>query len=174
MEIKVLWKTRITPKVRIGESYINGFLPTKAELWRRQRDTRKLLCGSSPECSMFHFHVVSESSFARRFWDAVKDLTGLKVPAVHPLTWTGDVLSGQARWCGLASVRSLVRKIKIAAGRGWAGNTERVLLLLEILEPTIIRPCLVSNFFFMIPITSNFQTYAWSIKRSWKNNSYTI
>ena len=70
------------------------------------------------ECSMFHFHVVSESSFARRFWDAVKDLTGLKVPAVHPLTWTGDVLSGQAQRCGPASVRSLVRKIKIAAGRG--------------------------------------------------------
>jgi len=109
-----------------------------------------------------------------RFWDAVKDLTGLKVPAVHPLTWTGDVLSGQARWCGLASVRSLVRKIKIAAGRGWAGNTERALLLLEIHEPTIIRPCLVSKKNFMISITSNLQTYAWSIKRSWKNNSYTI
>ena len=39
------------------------------------------------------FHVAFKCPLARRFWQSAKDLVGIKIPALHPATWTRDLLS---------------------------------------------------------------------------------
>ncbi|OEL38384.1 hypothetical protein BAE44_0000599, partial [Dichanthelium oligosanthes] len=41
------------------------------------------------------FHVAVECTWARRFWTAVKEILGMKLPTMHRLTWTTDLLVGK-------------------------------------------------------------------------------
>jgi len=38
------------------------------------------------------FHALVECDHARMFWSMAKDHFGLKVPNLHPATWTEDIL----------------------------------------------------------------------------------
>jgi len=40
------------------------------------------------------FHIAFKCTFAVGFWQKVKEIIGCKVPALHPATWTRDLLSG--------------------------------------------------------------------------------
>jgi hypothetical protein len=39
------------------------------------------------------YHVAFECTFAARFWEAAMDMSGCKIPRLHPATWTRDLLS---------------------------------------------------------------------------------
>ena len=41
------------------------------------------------------FHVAISCTFATRFWKALKDITGCKLPNLHPATWTADLISSK-------------------------------------------------------------------------------
>jgi hypothetical protein len=85
---KKLWRLRVPPKIRLfWWRAVNNFLPTKLELQRRHVE-REAFCGESL------FHVVFVCTMARRFWQAAAQLFRIKVPELHPASWTRDVLSG--------------------------------------------------------------------------------
>ena len=88
-----LWKLKIPPKIRIFLwRAVNNFLPTKRELKRRHVEQEDFCetCGEEGETL---FHVAFKCPLARRFWQSAKDLVGIKIPALHPATWTRDLLS---------------------------------------------------------------------------------
>jgi ribonuclease HI len=92
---KKVWKLKVPPKVRMfWWRALQGFLPTKQELRRRHvaKEDHCESCGA-PEESLFH--VAITCTFVARFWRVLKDITGCKMPALHPATWTRDLLSGQ-------------------------------------------------------------------------------
>jgi hypothetical protein len=39
------------------------------------------------------FHITFECPLARRFWEEIKKLTGIKTPVLHQLTWAQDLLT---------------------------------------------------------------------------------
>ena len=47
-------------------------------------------CGQ-PETSM---HAIFHCTWARSFWDEIKILTGIKIPKLHPQSWTLDLVDG--------------------------------------------------------------------------------
>lgn len=92
---KQLWKMKVPPKVHIfWWRVINDFLPSKAELKRRHiaKESHCEDCGHVVEDL---FHVSVQCSFARKFWKAMKEMTGKKLPWLHPLTWATDLLLGK-------------------------------------------------------------------------------
>ncbi|TVU10399.1 hypothetical protein EJB05_43925, partial [Eragrostis curvula] len=92
---KVLWKMEIPLKVRIfWWRILNNFLPSKAELKRRHvaKEGHCEACGNPCESL---YHIAFECTFAHRFWEAVKTVTGKKIPRLHPVSWTKDFLGGQ-------------------------------------------------------------------------------
>ena len=48
-------------------------------------------CGAQSEDL---FHVAVECTWAKRFWEAVRELMGLKLPCFHKRTWKMDLLAG--------------------------------------------------------------------------------
>jgi hypothetical protein len=66
---------------------LNNFLPTKCELKHRhiEREDHYEACGESGES--LH-HVAITCTFAHRFWGMMQEITGFKLPALHPITWT--------------------------------------------------------------------------------------
>ncbi|TVU37137.1 hypothetical protein EJB05_10434, partial [Eragrostis curvula] len=116
---KVLWKMRIPPKVRIfWWRVINNFLPSKAELTRRHV-AKKSHCEACGDPSESLYHVVAECTYARRFWEAVKEATGVKLPVLHPVTWAKDILSGH--FCSGDDANMLV----CGAWSLWSGRNAR-------------------------------------------------
>ena len=92
---KRLWRLKVPPKIHIfWWQAMNNFLPTKMELHRRHVESEAFCatCGDEGESL---FHVAFECSMARRFWQAAKELIGVKVPVLHPVTWTRDLLTGE-------------------------------------------------------------------------------
>ncbi|TVU26789.1 hypothetical protein EJB05_29353, partial [Eragrostis curvula] len=61
--------------------------------WRRHV-TRESYCEACGDPSESLHHVAMECTYARRFWEAVRETTGVKLPALHPMTWAKDILSG--------------------------------------------------------------------------------
>jgi ribonuclease HI len=89
---KAVWKMNVPPKVRVfWWRILHKSLPSKAELKRRHIAQEGFceVCGD-PEESIYH--VVNSCTVARRFWEKVTKLTGLKIPNLHPSTWATDVL----------------------------------------------------------------------------------
>lgn len=92
---KALWKLDIPPKIRIfWWRILNNFLPSKAELTRRHvaKESHCEACGNPCENL---YHTAFECTFALRFWEAVKELTGKKIPRLHLVSWSKDLLGGQ-------------------------------------------------------------------------------
>ena len=91
---KRLWKLKILPKVHIfWWRAMNGYLPTKGEL-RRRHIACEDHCEGCGEEGEGLFHIAFKCTFAVGFWQKVKEIIGCKVPALHPATWTRDLLSG--------------------------------------------------------------------------------
>ena len=62
------------------------------ELCRRHvdREPTCVTCGAMEESL---FHITFECPLARRFWEEIKKLTGIKTPTLHQLTWAQDLLT---------------------------------------------------------------------------------
>lgn len=86
-------KIKLPPKVLIfWWRAINNFLPTKGELKRRHvaREDHCEACGE-PRGSLYH--VAFTCTFAKRFWQATREITGCRLPELHPVTWMTYLLS---------------------------------------------------------------------------------
>ncbi|KAF8776620.1 hypothetical protein HU200_003344 [Digitaria exilis] len=91
-----LWKMKIPPKVRIfWWRAIHSFLPAKAVLLGHHI-VKEGHCNDYGHSSESIFHTMFECSYAHRFWECIKELTGLKPPRLHPDTWAKDLLVGQS------------------------------------------------------------------------------
>jgi hypothetical protein len=89
---KKLWRSKVPPKVRVfGRRVSNEFIPSRANLHRRHVEQLStcISCGNEPETT---FHALTQCSYARQFWRSLSDLTGVKLPVLHPATWTADLL----------------------------------------------------------------------------------
>ena len=114
-----LWRLKVPPKVRIfWWRALNNFLPTKRELRRRhiEREDHCEVCGEPGESL---YHVALTCTVARQFWRSAQEITGYKVPVLHPETWTRDVLSGELCTASEAAL------IVCGAWSLWSGRNAR-------------------------------------------------
>jgi hypothetical protein len=87
-----LWKTKVPPKVRVFWWRVShDFIPCRENLCRRHLEPigTCYFCGNGKECT---FRALTQCTFAITFWDRLKSLTGVKLPHLHPETWTRDLL----------------------------------------------------------------------------------
>ena len=70
---------------------LNEYLPTRQIPFRKHVEPLQFceVCGF-PEESIKH--VLTECTIAKMFWHDIKQLTGTKMPALHPLSWASDIL----------------------------------------------------------------------------------
>jgi hypothetical protein len=100
------WKLIVPPKVCVfWRRVLHNSLPSKAELKRRHVAMENFceMCGDPDESV---YHVVLLCPVARRFWDEVRKLTGVRIPDLHPCTWATDVL--HADICPTSSAATLI------------------------------------------------------------------
>jgi hypothetical protein len=70
----------------------NEFLPSRANLHQRHIEQMSLCtsCGVEAETT---YHALVKCSYAYHLWRSLADLTGVKLPNLHPATWTVDLLN---------------------------------------------------------------------------------
>lgn len=73
---------------------MKNFLPSFGELKRRhvRDDGLCLMCGHTDESL---FHALVQCEHARMFWNATLDFFQVKLPKLHPSTWTLDLLDSK-------------------------------------------------------------------------------
>lgn len=89
---KVLWKLKVQPKIRVfWWRVMMNFLPANGELERRhiREDGWCQMCGHGNE-SLFHTFI--QRDHALLFVNAAKEFFQVKLPKLHPATWTRDLL----------------------------------------------------------------------------------
>jgi hypothetical protein len=90
---KKLWQSKVPTKVRVFWWRVsNEFLPSRANLHRRHIEQMSICtsCGAEAETT---YHALVKCSYAYHFWRSLADLTGVKLPNLHPATWTVDLLN---------------------------------------------------------------------------------
>jgi hypothetical protein len=70
---KKLWRCKIPPKVRVFIEPMDICAT----------------CGAHPEST---YHAFFTCSYARQFWRTLTELTSVKLPELHPVTWSVDIL----------------------------------------------------------------------------------
>lgn len=102
---KKIWKLKVPPKIRVfWWRVMHEFLPAKQILcYRHVEPTANCeTCGADEESIR---HVLIDCTIAREFWGLTKQLVGVKLPTLHPVTWAHDLLNGRA---GLERFQSLI------------------------------------------------------------------
>jgi hypothetical protein len=90
-----VWKLKVPPKIHIfWWRALQNFLPSKSEL-KRRHVAKEDHCEACGEPGGNLFHIAFRCTFAIRFWNALKELTGCKIPDLHPSSWTRNLLSGE-------------------------------------------------------------------------------
>jgi hypothetical protein len=89
---KKLWQLKILPKIRVfWWRVLHGYLPTKGEL-RRGHVAREDHCEACGMPGEDLYHIAVTCTYSSQFWQAVREITGCKLPPLHPATWTKDLL----------------------------------------------------------------------------------
>lgn len=90
---RALWRLKVQPKIRIfWWRVLKGFLPSFFELKRRHLMDRSV-------CPMYGhdeedvFHVLTQCDHAKLFWNAALEFFDVKLPKLHPRTWSRDLLT---------------------------------------------------------------------------------
>lgn len=83
------WAFEKNGSFRCGQRIIcllKNILWPRDNLRRRhtEEDGTCQVCGAQPETV---FHAVTECTYAKIFWDVMKKLNGIKLPALHPDSW---------------------------------------------------------------------------------------
>jgi hypothetical protein len=90
---KKLWQLKIPPKIRVfWWRVFHGYLPTKGEL-KRRHVAREVHCEACGEPGEDLYHIAVLCIYTIQFWQAVREITGCKLPPLHPTTWTRDLLA---------------------------------------------------------------------------------
>jgi hypothetical protein len=87
-----LWKLKVVPKVRVfWWKVMRGILPVESTLHYRHIAplARCKVCLSANEDMM---HALLYCSHAKGFWEEARNVLNLKVPVLHPATWTRDII----------------------------------------------------------------------------------
>jgi hypothetical protein len=90
---KRLWSLKVVPKVRVfWWRVMRGIVPDFSTLTRRHvRDNRTcLVCKTTSETLL---HALAECHHARMFWTQARDILNVKLPKLHPVRWTADILT---------------------------------------------------------------------------------
>jgi hypothetical protein len=93
---KKLWKLAVIPKVRVfWRRVLCGILPDYGTLtqWHVMDDSTCGICRASEQILQ---HALIECNHAKLFWSATKEFLQIKVPRLHPHTWTADILCEQS------------------------------------------------------------------------------
>uniref|UniRef100_A0A8R7PY34 Reverse transcriptase zinc-binding domain-containing protein n=1 Tax=Triticum urartu TaxID=4572 RepID=A0A8R7PY34_TRIUA len=89
---RALWKLQVQPKIRIfWWRVLKKFVPVHGEMMRRhiREDAICPMCGSDDESL---FHVLVQCDHAILFWEEAQDFFRFKLPRLHPVTWSRDIL----------------------------------------------------------------------------------
>jgi hypothetical protein len=89
-----IWHLNVAPKVRIFWWHaLHKFLPTKGELKRRyiEHEDHCEVCGVG---NLVNLCIKWQCTYACEFWKVMKESTGFKLPLLHPVSWTRELLSG--------------------------------------------------------------------------------
>jgi hypothetical protein len=79
------------------------------------------------------FHALTQCSFAKLFWSAFKDLCHIKLPNLHPVTWTTDLLNSY--FCPTAEATATNGRrhgsvpLELSSACRWARDTANDLVL---------------------------------------------
>jgi hypothetical protein len=87
-----LWKLQVVPKVRVfWWRVLRGILPVESTLQYRHiaQLARCKVCLAENEDMM---HALIKCSHARNFWREAESWLKIKLPTLHPDTWTKDIL----------------------------------------------------------------------------------
>ena len=89
---KTLWKLNVMPKVRIfWWRVLRGILPDEATLKHRHIKPLSIckVCLAGEEDLE---HALIHCSHAKLFWDEAHDRLDIRLPRLHPQTWSRDIL----------------------------------------------------------------------------------
>jgi hypothetical protein len=87
-----LWKLNVVPKVRVfWWRVLRGILPVEKTLQYRHIATlaQCKVCRSANEDMM---HALIQCTHAKRFWMEAREWLDIKLPDLHPATWSRDIL----------------------------------------------------------------------------------
>jgi len=93
---KKIWKLKVPQKIRVfWWRVVHEFLPARHILCSRHVEpiANYDVCEADEESIR---HVLIECTVARAFWEHAKELTGVKLPELHPVRWARDLLCGRA------------------------------------------------------------------------------
>ncbi|TVU27152.1 hypothetical protein EJB05_29735, partial [Eragrostis curvula] len=109
---------KVKPTIHGAADFFAWAFEKNAELTRRHvaMESHCEACGDPSESL---YNVVAECTYARRFWEAVKEANGVKLPVLHPVTWAKDILSGH--FCSGDNANMLV----CGAWSLWSGRNAR-------------------------------------------------
>ena len=91
---KALWAMLVPPKVRtFWWRVIKSFIPCCQVLNHRHMEEIAFcrFCGAEQESV---FHAFFECTWACLFWKELKQVTLIKIPRLHPMTWATDLIDG--------------------------------------------------------------------------------
>ena len=88
---KKLWKLPIPPKVRnFWWRVIHKFVPCRGIL--KERHVEKIAnCEDCGEVESI-FHTFFKCTWALLFWEEIKRITSVKIPMLHPESWSMDMI----------------------------------------------------------------------------------
>jgi ribonuclease HI len=92
---KILWKLAVPPKVKsFWWRVINEYVPCRQILKKRHMELIAFCktCGADEESI---FHALFECTWARLFWEELKKVVSIKVPVLHPNSWSTDLIEGK-------------------------------------------------------------------------------
>lgn len=93
---KKIWRLKVPPKIRVfWWRVIHEFLPTRQILQHRHVEPTAFceVYGADEESIK---HILTKCTVARAFWRQAKNLTGVRLPVLHTMTWAQDLLCGRA------------------------------------------------------------------------------
>jgi hypothetical protein len=69
----------------------NEFMSSRANLHQRHIEPMDtcVTCGAQPETT---YHALIYCWYSKQFWKSLVELTWVKIPDLHPLTWIADIL----------------------------------------------------------------------------------
>ena len=86
------WKLEVVPKVRVfWWRVLKGIMPDFSTLSRRHVKEESI-CGICKAATETLLHALTECPHAKLFWTALKDVFKVKLPRLHPGTWSADIL----------------------------------------------------------------------------------
>jgi hypothetical protein len=87
-----LWKLKVLPKIKsFWWRVINNYMPVQANLVKRHMKVQTICQDCQAEEETVH-HVLVNCIFVRVFWISFRNMFGIKLPNLHPATWSQDLL----------------------------------------------------------------------------------